>query len=839
MDVKDTINQWLEAQVVEVRNNRAYIHYNGWGTRWDEWIEVNSPRIALFRTHTIQSATANYLSPFPNSPPDTAQNVVLATPSSTTLDNLTKITELSSKTLYMMKELKTLKNRYEKRIKIQREMVEEECKKRQLRKKMEKTKSQYTSKLDKDLEEKQNEEDSEGEIRVKEEAKEEVDEDQSEFEKKDLKQMINDNALLYQQIILLSGQLAPIMDRVGRLYTDFSPHLLNNVNTFNNEHNSVASRITENRRRNRGRQNERVNNRNRSEENSQRSDLDEERDDGDLSRSSDSLSRGSNASGNREGGDRNAGGSEIRNRLRSISNTISRIRSSINSMRSLIFNNLGRTEREEDNENDFRIDERGDRRITVNAQIPILSSPGDIASVHNIFDRFVDRQMVNIISGDNNTNRNRNNRPQQPNATANDQNTSSERSSNNAENEENNRNRRGHTHTHDLSELFGDGGGLGFLNSALGGLGNAGEAIELHIHAFVPQGNNPASILRQQANNPNVTNPNITNPRADTNTRANNNPFLRRPQPTATMPTTTDTSLSANIPSSTNPTNPIPLIEATQTSVQSTGTPMRPSGSYWSQNPFLRPQTEVPQVPPLAARFEDKGVQVTERMSRRGRRDRNREREEWESNDLSMSNGSIQLSRNHSPSSFRRKEIDEEDLRKCDISCQTELKMMDQGIQNTTNMYVQWTQTTDQSTRTRPSAPSMTDLTKIDSEQLCEKKPIKKELRRGNSNQIKKKKSVISKASIKKVNEATTPASDVVFSPGDRRTSSKIYSSTMKKGSSMSTTIQTRATGSTPTSNRFLFRGNEEFHNSVGRSEGLATTLKEKEPKFYVGNSKK
>ena len=33
VDVKDTIDQWLEAQVVDVREDRVYIHYNGWGTR--------------------------------------------------------------------------------------------------------------------------------------------------------------------------------------------------------------------------------------------------------------------------------------------------------------------------------------------------------------------------------------------------------------------------------------------------------------------------------------------------------------------------------------------------------------------------------------------------------------------------------------------------------------------------------------------------------------------------------------------------------------------------------------------------------------------------------------
>jgi hypothetical protein len=45
VDVKDTINQWLEAQVIKIQNDKAYVHYNGWGTRWDEWIEFSSPRM--------------------------------------------------------------------------------------------------------------------------------------------------------------------------------------------------------------------------------------------------------------------------------------------------------------------------------------------------------------------------------------------------------------------------------------------------------------------------------------------------------------------------------------------------------------------------------------------------------------------------------------------------------------------------------------------------------------------------------------------------------------------------------------------------------------------------
>lgn len=60
----------MEAQVINIREGQAFIHYNGWGTRWDEWIEMNSPRIALFRTHTVQSSNSRYMSPFPNNAPD-------------------------------------------------------------------------------------------------------------------------------------------------------------------------------------------------------------------------------------------------------------------------------------------------------------------------------------------------------------------------------------------------------------------------------------------------------------------------------------------------------------------------------------------------------------------------------------------------------------------------------------------------------------------------------------------------------------------------------------------------------------------------------------------------
>ena len=72
VDVRDTVEQWLDAQVIEVSddNKMVKIHYNHWSTRWDEWINTNSPRIMPFRYHTRQITLTNYNSPFPNKKPD-------------------------------------------------------------------------------------------------------------------------------------------------------------------------------------------------------------------------------------------------------------------------------------------------------------------------------------------------------------------------------------------------------------------------------------------------------------------------------------------------------------------------------------------------------------------------------------------------------------------------------------------------------------------------------------------------------------------------------------------------------------------------------------------------
>lgn len=75
VDVRDTIGQWLEAQVIQLRESQVFVHYNGWGVRWDEWIDCKSPRISVFRAHTVQNPRSNYLCPYPNVQPDSNQQL--------------------------------------------------------------------------------------------------------------------------------------------------------------------------------------------------------------------------------------------------------------------------------------------------------------------------------------------------------------------------------------------------------------------------------------------------------------------------------------------------------------------------------------------------------------------------------------------------------------------------------------------------------------------------------------------------------------------------------------------------------------------------------------------
>lgn len=90
IDVKDTIDHWLEAEVIDVdeRNKRVLVHYNEWSSRWDEWLDMSSKRIAPFRTQTVQNGYGFYMSPAPEK--NLEGDTKLASPNERDFDEVTR-----------------------------------------------------------------------------------------------------------------------------------------------------------------------------------------------------------------------------------------------------------------------------------------------------------------------------------------------------------------------------------------------------------------------------------------------------------------------------------------------------------------------------------------------------------------------------------------------------------------------------------------------------------------------------------------------------------------------------------------------------------------------------
>lgn len=91
---------------------QAFVHYNGWGARWDEWIPSSSARLAPFRTFTVQNPKSIYMSPYPNIQPDPALQQPLPAPfqgdeaRDTTTKMMEEILSLLNDTAVMLKDFK-------------------------------------------------------------------------------------------------------------------------------------------------------------------------------------------------------------------------------------------------------------------------------------------------------------------------------------------------------------------------------------------------------------------------------------------------------------------------------------------------------------------------------------------------------------------------------------------------------------------------------------------------------------------------------------------------------------------------------------------------------------
>ncbi len=92
VDVKDSTDQWLEAQILDIRGDNVLVHYLELGSSRNEWISITSSRIALFRTKTTQSPYNKFYSPSPN----TKTNTNLVFTENRNFDNLDTFEELNT-----------------------------------------------------------------------------------------------------------------------------------------------------------------------------------------------------------------------------------------------------------------------------------------------------------------------------------------------------------------------------------------------------------------------------------------------------------------------------------------------------------------------------------------------------------------------------------------------------------------------------------------------------------------------------------------------------------------------------------------------------------------------
>lgn len=45
--VSDVTNKWYQSTILEIKEDEIFIHYNGWGDRWDQWIPIDSHRLRI------------------------------------------------------------------------------------------------------------------------------------------------------------------------------------------------------------------------------------------------------------------------------------------------------------------------------------------------------------------------------------------------------------------------------------------------------------------------------------------------------------------------------------------------------------------------------------------------------------------------------------------------------------------------------------------------------------------------------------------------------------------------------------------------------------------------
>ena len=75
IDIKDANDNWIEGQILSIQDNKVNVHYLGLSRNMNEWINIKSDRLAIFRTYTSQDITSKYLSCYPNKKEEFNDNI--------------------------------------------------------------------------------------------------------------------------------------------------------------------------------------------------------------------------------------------------------------------------------------------------------------------------------------------------------------------------------------------------------------------------------------------------------------------------------------------------------------------------------------------------------------------------------------------------------------------------------------------------------------------------------------------------------------------------------------------------------------------------------------------
>ena len=75
IDIKDANDNWIEGQIISIQDNKVNVHYLGLSRNMNEWINIKSDRLAIFRTYTSQDITSKYLSCYPNKKEEFNDNI--------------------------------------------------------------------------------------------------------------------------------------------------------------------------------------------------------------------------------------------------------------------------------------------------------------------------------------------------------------------------------------------------------------------------------------------------------------------------------------------------------------------------------------------------------------------------------------------------------------------------------------------------------------------------------------------------------------------------------------------------------------------------------------------